>query len=139
MMGRITRTVTACPERAAHDRAFAQAREQLGDHAFRTAASIGESMTHDEVMRLIETVLVSAETPRTHSPVAPGPPASLHFTPREREVLRLLVDGHSNTAIGELLFISGRTAQTHVTNILAKLGVASRTEAAARAVRDGLV
>ena len=36
-------------------------------------------------------------------------------------------------------FISGRTAQTHVTNILAKFGVSTRTEAAARAVRDGLI
>jgi DNA-binding NarL/FixJ family response regulator len=53
--------------------------------------------------------------------------------------LRLLVDGRSNAEIGELLFISGRTAQTHVTNILAKLGAATRTEAATRAVRDGLI
>jgi DNA-binding NarL/FixJ family response regulator len=58
---------------------------------------------------------------------------------REREVLRLLVAGHSNPAIADRLFISPRTAQTHVTNILAKLGVASRTEAAALAIREGLV
>ena len=61
------------------------------------------------------------------------------MTPREREVLGLLVAGKSNPEIADRLFISPRTAQTHVTNILAKLGAASRTEAAARAVRDGLV
>jgi DNA-binding NarL/FixJ family response regulator len=54
-------------------------------------------------------------------------------------VLRLLVAGKSNPGIAEALFISPRTATTHVTNILAKLGAASRTEAAAVAVRDGLV
>jgi DNA-binding NarL/FixJ family response regulator len=53
-------------------------------------------------------------------------------------VLALLVAGKSNPEIGDRLFISPRTAQTHVTSILAKLGVASRTEAAAAAVRDGL-
>jgi DNA-binding NarL/FixJ family response regulator len=61
------------------------------------------------------------------------------LTPREVEVLRLLVAGQSNPQIAESLFISPRTATTHVTNILAKLGVDSRTEAAAHAVRDGLI
>ena len=69
----------------------------------------------------------------------PDPAAPADLTPREREVLRLLVAGRSNPEIADYLFISPRTAQTHVTNILAKLGVASRTGAAARAVRDGLV
>jgi DNA-binding NarL/FixJ family response regulator len=61
------------------------------------------------------------------------------LTPREIEVLRLLVTGQSNPQIAETLFISPRTATTHVTNILAKLGVESRTEAAARAIRQGLI
>ncbi len=58
---------------------------------------------------------------------------------REREVLRLVADGRSDQAIGEALFISSRTASKHVGAILAKLGVTTRAEAAARAVRDGIV
>jgi len=53
------------------------------------------------------------------------------LTPRENEVLRLMSRGLSNRQIGEELFISQKTASVHVSNILAKLGAASRTEAAA--------
>ena len=53
------------------------------------------------------------------------------LTPREREVLRLMSRGLSNRQIGEELFISQKTASVHVSNILAKLGAATRTEAAA--------
>jgi DNA-binding NarL/FixJ family response regulator/tetratricopeptide (TPR) repeat protein len=60
------------------------------------------------------------------------------LTPRELEVLRLLVEGRSNRQIAETLFISGKTAGVHVTNLLAKLGVHSRLEAAAMARRLGL-
>jgi DNA-binding CsgD family transcriptional regulator/tetratricopeptide (TPR) repeat protein len=60
------------------------------------------------------------------------------LTPRELEVLRLLVEGRSNRQIAEQLFISGKTASVHVTNLLAKLGVHSRLEAAATARRLGL-
>jgi DNA-binding NarL/FixJ family response regulator len=60
------------------------------------------------------------------------------LTPREREVLLLLVEGRSNPDIAEALFVSPRTAETHVTHILAKLGVTTRAEAAAHAVRVGL-
>ena len=60
------------------------------------------------------------------------------LTPRELEVLGLLVEGRSNRQIAEQLFISGKTASVHVTNILAKLGVHSRLEAVATARRLGL-
>jgi len=60
------------------------------------------------------------------------------LTPRELEVLRLLVEGRSNRQIAEQLFISGKTASVHVTNLLSKLGVHSRLEAAALARRLGL-
>jgi DNA-binding CsgD family transcriptional regulator len=65
-----------------------------------------------------------------------GPLAGL--TDREREVLRLLTTGNSNKEIGADLFISPKTVSVHVSNILAKLRAASRTEAAAIAHREGL-
>ena len=67
---------------------------------------------------------------------ASGPLAGL--TSRELEVLRLLAAGHSNKEIGTELFIATKTASVHVSNILAKLGAASRTEAAAIAHDEGL-
>jgi ATP/maltotriose-dependent transcriptional regulator MalT len=63
-------------------------------------------------------------------------PANL--TARELEVLGLLVEGRSNRQIAEALFISDKTASVHVTNLMAKLGVHSRLEAAAMARRLGL-
>ncbi|WP_167442726.1 helix-turn-helix transcriptional regulator, partial [Streptomyces rhizosphaericus] len=82
-------------------------------------------------------------------PPAPGSPAlaaepvdpaeELGLTPRERDVLRLVADGRSNRQIAEELFISPKTASVHVSNILAKLGVSGRAEAAAVAHRLRLV
>jgi DNA-binding CsgD family transcriptional regulator len=60
------------------------------------------------------------------------------LTDREREVLLLVADGRSNGQIAERLFITRKTASVHVSNILAKLGVATRTEAAAVAHRAGV-
>ena len=70
------------------------------------------------------------------APVPGGPPLGL--TAREYEVLRLVAAGHSNREIASELFISVKTASVHVSNILGKLGVTSRGEAAATAHRLGL-
>lgn len=71
----------------------------------------------------------------------PTPPSSdaegSMFTPREREVLALVAEGRTNGEIGKALFVSSKTASVHVSNILAKLGVATRGEAAAWAHRNG--
>jgi DNA-binding CsgD family transcriptional regulator len=64
---------------------------------------------------------------------------SFGLTPRELEVLRLVADGQSNREIAGRLFISAKTASVHVSNILAKLEVTSRGEAAATAHRMGVV
>lgn len=69
----------------------------------------------------------------------PADPAEeLGLTSRERDVLRLVAAGHTNRRIAEELFISPKTASVHVSNILAKLGVSGRGEAAAVAHRLGL-
>jgi DNA-binding NarL/FixJ family response regulator len=60
------------------------------------------------------------------------------LTEREREVLVLVAQGLSNRQIADSLVISERTARTHVSNILGKLGVASRTQAALLAIREGI-
>ncbi|HEX8928581.1 MAG TPA: response regulator transcription factor, partial [Actinomycetota bacterium] len=64
--------------------------------------------------------------------------SSAGLTPREREVLRLVAAGRSNKQIADALYISRKTASVHVSNILTKLGVHSRGEAAASARRLGL-
>jgi two-component system, NarL family, response regulator LiaR len=63
----------------------------------------------------------------------------LGLTPRERDVLRLLVEGLTNQQIAERLVVSEHTVHRHVTNILRKLDLPSRTAAAAHAVRSGLL
>jgi DNA-binding CsgD family transcriptional regulator len=65
-------------------------------------------------------------------------PDPFGLTAREREVLTLVAAGQTNRAIAESLFISESTASVHVSNIIAKLGVSNRVEAAAAAVRAGL-
>ncbi len=68
---------------------------------------------------------------------APEAPEAL--TDRETDVLRLLADGQSNKEIARNLTIGEKTVKTHVSSILSKLGVQSRTQAVLQAMRDGLI
>ncbi len=126
-------------DQAAQDKDLARAHATLGADAFAAAQASGRSQHFEQIAD------EAAEIPAQLS-AAPPPPtavpdaaAKAGLTRREMEVLRLLVEGMSDREIGEGLFISHRTAMTHVTNILRKLGVPSRTAAASFAVRNGLV
>jgi DNA-binding NarL/FixJ family response regulator len=74
----------------------------------------------------------------TRSLVASKPQTVTALTDREREILALVAQGLSNQQIADALVISERTARTHVSNILSKLGLASRTQAALLAIREGI-
>jgi len=65
-------------------------------------------------------------------------PSHHDMTARERDVLRLMVEGLANKQIAQRLGIGEKTVKTHVSRVLAKLGVADRTQAAVLAIREGL-
>ena len=93
------------------------------------AAYGGEMVVDPAVTKLLAQRLREKRTAPTVDPL----------TEREREVLALVGQGASNKEIATALFITERTARTHVSNILGKLGLASRTQAALWAVEHGMV
>ncbi|MEU9187460.1 AAA family ATPase [Streptomyces sp. NPDC048484] len=123
-----------CRLRLAESLAASERREEASGQAraaHDTAVRLGAVPLRDDVERLIRRARLAES-----SPTAGGIPA---LTARENDVLLLLARGRTNRQIGEELFISGKTASVHVSNILAKLSAASRTEAVAIAYREGLV
>jgi DNA-binding NarL/FixJ family response regulator len=95
------------------------------------AAYAGEVHLDPAVARLL------AQRMRTRK--SPDEALTEPLTEREKDVIRLLGQGMSNKEIGSALFITERTARTYVSNILGKLGLASRTQAALYAVEHKLV
>jgi non-specific serine/threonine protein kinase len=112
------------------------ARTALGEHAFETALTAGEAMDQAAVMH--EALAIGAHVDAADHHRHARPLAGL-LTTRERDVLRLLVEGRTDKEIAAALFIGPRTVQSHVANLFAKLGVNARAEAAAVAVRRGLI
>ena len=115
---------------AASDRDGAAARLR---RAADLAGGLGARPLAKEIEALAASARIRADGGQAgHKVVAATP---LGLTAREFEVLRLVADGQSNPEIAARLFISAKTASVHVSNILAKIGVASRGEAAAAAHR----
>jgi NarL family two-component system response regulator LiaR len=94
-------------------------------------AAVGEAILHPHIAaRLIQEV---RETKRS------VPASFAHLTERELDVLRLLAEGRSNAAIAEKLVVSEQTVKGHISNILSKLHMADRTQAAVFAWQEGLM
>ncbi|QFG27019.1 AAA family ATPase [Actinomadura sp. WMMB 499] len=114
----------------------AEAALAAGDHdaasvRLDTAAGLARGLRAEPLAALVADLRRRTRSPRNGT-------APLGLTPREFEVLRLVAEGRSNRDIAAALFISAKTASVHVSNILGKLGVASRGEAAATAHRLSL-
>jgi DNA-binding CsgD family transcriptional regulator len=129
--------VPVLPHHAQHNRAIAATRAALPEHIYQAAWEAGSALTVDEVFAEAREVVAAVQEQLADA--MPGLHEALGLSGREHEVLRLLVAGRSNAEIAEALFISPRTATTHVSHLYAKLGVGSRAEAIALAHRRGLV
>jgi NarL family two-component system response regulator LiaR len=101
-------------------------------HAIRSIRD-GEPILHPDVARKLMTEV------RGETPVPAGAAELARLTDREREVLSRIAHGRSNKEIAQDLTLSEKTVKTHVSNILSKLGLADRTQAALFAVRQHLV
>lgn len=113
-----------------HDRYVASSRAALGQAAFAGAWDRGRTMTLEQA---VEHALAPTQAvpPKDHT-------AAGLLTAREREVAGLIADGLTNRRIAATLVVTERTAETHVQNILNKLGFTSRAQVAAWAVEQGL-
>ncbi|HEV2127126.1 MAG TPA: tetratricopeptide repeat protein [Thermomicrobiales bacterium] len=133
-------------DRLDYDRNQAAVRALLGEQAFEAAFLAGKALVLDQALAEAARVatVVAAIPPQPAKASITAAPSSQSaadwhgLTARERDVLRLLVDGRTDREIAETLCISPRTVGVHVTNVLGKLAVGTRTAAAAHAVRHGL-
>lgn len=118
------------------DRITAAVRSRLGETSFAAAFAAGHSMPLAEAVA--DGLAIAAATESKSGTALPRRSA-FGLTPREQDVLRLLVAGKTDREIADALFVGRRTVTTHTSGLYAKLGVSSRTEAAALAIREGLV
>ena len=120
------------PTRAAVERMLADVRDRLDEATFAAAWLDGSSLSLDEAIVVARAVTNVPEAATVHGGRAAG--AQTHgLTKREVDVLRLVAQHLTDREIADQLFITRRTASKHVEAILAKLGVASRRDAAAEA------
>lgn len=105
--------------------------------AHSVASQLGAAPLLAEIDAVSRRTRISVEVP-TRLTLDESSAHSLGLTPREAEVLTLVAAGRTNRQIGDELFVSDKTASVHVSNILRKLGVNSRVDAAAVAQRLGI-
>jgi len=118
-----------------HDSAVERVRAALGEQALAAGWAAGRALPLEAaVAEALELSPVPVWDVVVRESAAP-----YGLSPREREVLRLLVEGQSNAEIAAALYVGVRTVRAHVASILAKLGVPTRTAAASYAIRHGLV
>lgn len=123
--------------RTQYEAAIATAKDALGEVGFEAAWEAGQALSLEQAVADATTVASAKKHAAESSARASAGISGL--TPREMEVLRLLADGRSSREIGDVLFISHRTATTHVTNIFDKLSVDNRAAAVARAFQLGII
>jgi non-specific serine/threonine protein kinase len=109
---------------------LARMRAGLSEDEFAAAFAAGRTLSMEQAI---------AEVARLLGETVDSPPATSGLTSREVEILRLLAEGRTDPEIAAELFISLRTVEWHVANLLRKLGLRTRTAAATHAVRHGLV
>jgi DNA-binding CsgD family transcriptional regulator len=126
------------PERQLYERATSRTRAALGDALFEEAFELGRTLSFEEIATLVNTIADAQQAPSSTAQESRQNDSS-GLSPRELEVLRLITEGKPDREIAAELSISPRTVTTHVTNILNKLGLSSRSAAAAYAARHGLV
>jgi predicted ATPase/DNA-binding CsgD family transcriptional regulator len=124
------------PARPVFERSLEAARKRLGEATFASAWSAGRALAAEEA--IAEALAVAAAASQPEPAVIPVRPDPFGLTRREREVLALMAAGKTDPEIAAILTIGRRTAETHVSAVLAKLGVETRAAAAALAVRHGL-
>ena len=96
----------------------------------------GEPRLHPNIARkLMDATRVAHQA----GPGREAPALALDLTGREREVIRLVAQGHSNSEIAGILVISDKTVKTHISNILSKLDLQDRTQLAIYAIKNGLM
>jgi DNA-binding NarL/FixJ family response regulator len=105
------------------------------------SAFVTKSGMSEELLSVIRLVLAGGvHVPKvSNDPCVPAAPALLPLTPRQEEVLQLLLDGYTNKEMGRVLSVSEETVKNHVSSILRTFGVSTRTQAVVAASRHGYV